>query len=150
MCRGMDGVYIATPDDEIANAVEAFGGKVIMTSPLHQRASDRVAEAAQVLDVDIVVRDTGVELPMVTVVEELPAGYSYSPGSASHDGVVGSDTITWQIQLPLDDPPLSYSLQMPRVIVDTVFKGTVEVDGSVCDIAGAASLAGEDPGWIRD
>lgn len=65
MCPGLDGVYIATPDDEIASAVASFGGKVIMTSPSHQRASDRVAEAAQELDVDIVVMIQGDE-PLIT------------------------------------------------------------------------------------
>ena len=66
LCPGVDsGVYIATPDDEIARATESFGGQVIMTSPEHQRASDRVAEAAESLDVDIVVMIQGDE-PLIT------------------------------------------------------------------------------------
>ena len=66
LCRNLDaGVYVATPDDEIASTVEAFGGRVIMTSPTHQRASDRVAEAAEQLDADIVVMIQGDE-PLVT------------------------------------------------------------------------------------
>ena len=66
LCEGLDsGVYVATPDDEIARAVEGFGGRVVMTSPEHQRASDRVAEAAQGLDLDIVVMIQGDE-PLVT------------------------------------------------------------------------------------
>ena len=47
-----DAVYVATPDDEIAEAVAAFGGDAIMTSPKHERASDRVAEAVQNRDID--------------------------------------------------------------------------------------------------
>ena len=66
LCQRLDGgVYVATPDDEIAKAVDAFGGQVIMTSPDHQRASDRVAEAAEQLDADIVVMIQGDE-PLVT------------------------------------------------------------------------------------
>ena len=66
LCQQLDaGVYVATPDEEIARAVERFGGQVIMTSPSHQRASDRVAEAAEQLDVDIVVMIQGDE-PLVT------------------------------------------------------------------------------------
>ena len=66
LCQGLNGgVYVATPDDEIARAVESFGGAVIMTSPAHQRASDRVAEAAAELDVDIVVMIQGDE-PLIT------------------------------------------------------------------------------------
>jgi 3-deoxy-manno-octulosonate cytidylyltransferase (CMP-KDO synthetase) len=66
MCQDLDGgVYIATPDDEIVKAVEAFGGKVIMTSPDHTRASDRVAEAAESIDADIIVLIQGDE-PLIT------------------------------------------------------------------------------------
>ncbi len=54
MASGLDGVYIATCDQEIVDAVEAFGGKAIMTADTHQRASDRTAEATERLDVDIV------------------------------------------------------------------------------------------------
>ena len=46
---------VATPDREIAEAVEAFGGTVIMTSPSHERATDRVAEAAETTGGDIVI-----------------------------------------------------------------------------------------------
>lgn len=66
MCEDLDGgVYVATPDDEIARAVEAFGGQVIMTSPDHTRASDRVAEAAESIDSDIIVLIQGDE-PLIT------------------------------------------------------------------------------------
>ena len=46
LAEGLSGVYIATCDDEIQQAVESFGGQVIMTADTHQRASDRTAEAA--------------------------------------------------------------------------------------------------------
>jgi 3-deoxy-manno-octulosonate cytidylyltransferase (CMP-KDO synthetase) len=56
--------YVATCDEEIKQAVEAFGGNVIMSSAAHQRASDRVAEAAEGLTADIVVMVQGDE-PMI-------------------------------------------------------------------------------------
>ncbi len=65
MCSTLDEVYVATCDEEIRRAVEAFGGEVIMTSPAHERASERVAEAAQNLSADIIVMIQGDE-PMVT------------------------------------------------------------------------------------
>ena len=66
LCQALEGdVYVATPDQEIVQAVEAFGGRAIMTSPKHQRASDRVAEAAEGLEADIVVMIQGDE-PLVT------------------------------------------------------------------------------------
>jgi 3-deoxy-manno-octulosonate cytidylyltransferase (CMP-KDO synthetase) len=58
----LDDVFIATPDEEIRREVERFGGKAIMTSPRHERASDRVAEAAEDMrDCDIVINLQGDE-----------------------------------------------------------------------------------------
>ena len=65
MCDILDAVYVATCDDEIRSAVERFGGEVIMTSATHERASDRVAEAAEGLEAEVVVMIQGDE-PMVT------------------------------------------------------------------------------------
>ena len=56
-------VYVATPDREIAAAVESFGGEAIMTSHAHQRASDRVAEAVRNrgIDAEIIINLQGDE-----------------------------------------------------------------------------------------
>jgi 3-deoxy-manno-octulosonate cytidylyltransferase (CMP-KDO synthetase) len=64
LCGQLDAVYIATCDEEIRQAAEKFGAPVIMTSDTHERASDRVAEAAQTVEVDIVVMVQGDE-PMI-------------------------------------------------------------------------------------
>ncbi len=40
-----DKTYVATDDRRIAEAVEGFGGKVIMTADTHQSGTDRCAEA---------------------------------------------------------------------------------------------------------
>lgn len=64
MCRGLDEVYIATCDDDIATAAKGFGAKVLMTSSSHERASDRTAEAARDLKADIIVMIQGDE-PMI-------------------------------------------------------------------------------------
>jgi len=60
----VDHVYVATCDEEIKKVVEGYGGKVIMTSPEHPGATDRVEEAARELDVDVVINVQGDE-PMV-------------------------------------------------------------------------------------
>ncbi|HWS90029.1 MAG TPA: 3-deoxy-manno-octulosonate cytidylyltransferase [Pyrinomonadaceae bacterium] len=65
MCERLDAAYVATCDEEIRAAVEGFGGEVIMTSAAHERASDRVAEAAAGLGAEVVVMIQGDE-PMVT------------------------------------------------------------------------------------
>lgn len=65
LCASLDAVFVATCDAEIRSATEKFGGKVLMTSPHHERASDRVAEAAENLSAEIVVMIQGDE-PMIT------------------------------------------------------------------------------------
>ena len=65
MCPALDTVIIATCDPEIVESVEAFGGRAMMTSAAHQRASDRVAEAAADLDADVIVMVQGDE-PMTS------------------------------------------------------------------------------------
>jgi 3-deoxy-manno-octulosonate cytidylyltransferase (CMP-KDO synthetase) len=65
LCSQLDEVYIATCDDEIRDAALGFGAPVIMTSNTHERATDRVAEAAEHFSTDIVVMIQGDE-PMIT------------------------------------------------------------------------------------
>lgn len=57
----LDAVYVATPDIEIRDAVESFGGKAIMTSDRHRSGTDRLAEAVADMDVEIVVNVQGDE-----------------------------------------------------------------------------------------
>jgi len=57
-------LYVATCDNEIADEVKRFKGQTIMTSPHHTRGTDRVAEAAEKIDADIVINVQGDE-PMV-------------------------------------------------------------------------------------
>ena len=61
LCRALSEVYVATCDMEIFEAVESFGGRAIMTASTHERASDRVAEAAVDLDADVIVMVQGDE-----------------------------------------------------------------------------------------
>ncbi len=64
LCPLLDGVYIATCDAAIADEAARFGAPAIMTAATHERASDRVAEAARNLEADIVVLLQGDE-PMI-------------------------------------------------------------------------------------
>ncbi|MDA1091591.1 MAG: 3-deoxy-manno-octulosonate cytidylyltransferase [Proteobacteria bacterium] len=76
----LDGVYMATCDDEIMKATEAFGGNAIMTVDSHERASDRTAEAVANLDADVVVMVQGDE-PMLhpDMIGEAVAPYKTDP-----------------------------------------------------------------------
>lgn len=59
--RLLDQIYVATDDQRIVHAVESFGGNVRLTSPDHKTGTDRIAEVAANLDVDIVVNLQGDE-----------------------------------------------------------------------------------------
>ncbi len=64
-CRSIDSVLVATDDERIAAAVEAFGGRAVMTSRECRSGSDRVAEVAARLNFDIVVNLQGDE-PLIS------------------------------------------------------------------------------------
>lgn len=63
--KALNEVYVATDDERIYQAVEAFGGKAVYTSANHQSGTDRCAEAAQQLSktvpVDVVINIQGDE-----------------------------------------------------------------------------------------
>lgn len=71
MCKDLQETYVATCDKEIFDYVASIGGKAVMTSDQHQRASDRAAEAMLKIEaetgekIDICVMVQGDE-PMVT------------------------------------------------------------------------------------
>ena len=63
--KSLPNVYVATDDERIFAAVEAFGGKAVYTSPNHQSGTDRCAEAArkvaETLQIDVVINVQGDE-----------------------------------------------------------------------------------------
>ncbi len=99
----VDAIVVATDDDRIFEAVEAFGGRAVMTSPDHRCGTDRLAEAASpeklnLADDDIVVNVQGDEpdipaqcidqlvaliettdAPMATLATPLPAAQAADP-----------------------------------------------------------------------
>ena len=62
LCKNLSNLYVATCDIEIKNIVESFGGEAIMTSNKHERCTDRIAEAVQDINCDIVVNIQGDEV----------------------------------------------------------------------------------------
>ena len=65
--KSLNLVYVATDDKRIYDAVISFGGRAVMTSPDHQSGTDRIAEAAGLIEaetgrnIDIVVNIQGDE-----------------------------------------------------------------------------------------
>ena len=82
MARSLDSVYVATDNDKIRKTVERYGGKVIMTSPDHQTGTDRIAEAAQHIEADIIVNVQGDEALVNPVhIDKAVAGLTTSPNA---------------------------------------------------------------------
>src|SRR4051812_28663362 len=54
LARGLDGIWVATDDEEIAAAARAAGADVAMTSADCPSGTDRVAEAARKIDADFI------------------------------------------------------------------------------------------------
>lgn len=61
LAQNVEEVYIATCDQEIKQALEAFGAKVIMTSDQHKNGTTRVAEAVKKIDCSEVILVQGDE-----------------------------------------------------------------------------------------
>ena len=64
MCTALDDTYVATCDQVIYDYIESIGGKAIMTSDRHERASDRAAEAMLVLE-----KESGVSIDILVMVQ---------------------------------------------------------------------------------
>ncbi len=83
--KGLDGVWVATDDTRIRECVEAFGGGVVMTRDDHPSGSDRLAEAATLLNLapeDIVINIQG-DQPVfpVELIRDLAARLSRDPAA---------------------------------------------------------------------
>ncbi|MDX2359448.1 MAG: 3-deoxy-manno-octulosonate cytidylyltransferase [Crocinitomicaceae bacterium] len=60
----LDRVIVATDDQRIFDAVQAFGGEVMMTSDKHTTGTDRCGEVANAVEADVVINIQGDE-PLV-------------------------------------------------------------------------------------
>ena len=76
----LDDVVIATDDERIFDTVKDFGGQVVMTSPAHPSGTDRIAEVAHFLDVEVVVNIQGDE-PLIhpAMIDEVVAPFMADP-----------------------------------------------------------------------
>ncbi len=77
--KQLDDVIIAVDDKEVKTVLERFKAKVVLTNREHQSGTDRVAEAVDQLDADIVVNIQGDE-PLLdpTIIDKLVAVFDHS------------------------------------------------------------------------
>lgn len=83
-----DDVFVVTDSDIIYNEIVANGGKAIMSIKEHESGSDRIAEAVEHLDVDIVVNVQGDEPfinkePLADVLEVFKSDFAHELDLAS-------------------------------------------------------------------
>ncbi|MBK7957532.1 MAG: 3-deoxy-manno-octulosonate cytidylyltransferase [Bacteroidetes bacterium] len=63
LCREMTDIIVATDDERIKSHVEAFKGRVVLTSPAHQNGTERCAEVMEAMEnsYDLVINIQGDE-----------------------------------------------------------------------------------------
>jgi 3-deoxy-manno-octulosonate cytidylyltransferase (CMP-KDO synthetase) len=137
MSRVLDGVYVATCDEEIKQYVESIGGEAIMTSAQHERASDRAEEALLKIEkasgqrADIVVMIQGDEPMLVPEMIEM----AVKPMLAQEDILVVNLMAPIRTQKEHEDPnevkvvvdSNNYALYFSREPIPSRKKGAAEV-----------------------
>lgn len=83
----LEAAYVATDDERIFNAVEAFGGKAVMTRKDHKSGTDRIEEAIEKMV------ETGMSLSMFKEMNLLLTRVNWKPSA--------SVLMTQQPKLPL-------------------------------------------------
>jgi len=75
-------VYVATDSQKIRDAVQSFGGQVVMTSDTCMTGTDRLAEANETLGCDFLINVQGDE-PMIAPedIQSVISAYEANPGS---------------------------------------------------------------------
>ncbi len=106
--RSVDRVLVATDDERIKRAVEAFGGTAVMTSAAHPSGTDRLAEVAASIECAIVVNVQGDE-PLIE-----PGMIDAVVGAFATDPSVQMATLRRRIEHPAEqaDPNVT------KVVVD--------------------------------
>jgi 3-deoxy-manno-octulosonate cytidylyltransferase (CMP-KDO synthetase) len=106
--RSVASVIVATDDERILRAVEAFGGDARMTSASHQSGTDRLAEIAEDLECDLIVNVQGDE-PLIepAMIDEAVAPFSTDPS-------LEMSTLRRRI----DDPEELRNPNVTKVVVD--------------------------------
>ena len=105
-----DDVIVVTDSDIIYNEITMHGGKAMMSKKQHESGSDRIAEAAEELDVDVIVNVQGDE-PFVKKqpLQELLQVF---------EGKEGADVQVASLMYEMTDPPFIEDPKNVKTIVD--------------------------------
>ncbi|HTE19417.1 MAG TPA: 3-deoxy-manno-octulosonate cytidylyltransferase [Armatimonadota bacterium] len=104
----VDEVWVATDDARIFATVEAFGGRVLMTRDDHPSGTDRIAEAAEHLQCDVVVNVQGDE-PLLEPdeIDAVVAPFAANP-----------ELVMTTAATPITDPADAAAPSVVKVVVD--------------------------------
>ena len=94
--RSANRVIVATDDDRILKAVEAFGGEARMTRPDHRTGTERVAEVAAHVEGDVFVNVQGDE-PLLD-----PIAVDTAVGALLEEPTASVATVATPIKIPAD------------------------------------------------
>jgi 3-deoxy-manno-octulosonate cytidylyltransferase (CMP-KDO synthetase) len=106
--RDVSAVAVATDDTRIVAAVEGFGGRAVMTGKDHPSGTDRVAEVAAALKVDVVINLQGDE-PLID-----PAALDLLAGLLAADPGAGMATLA----VPITERSAYDSPNVVKVVCD--------------------------------
>ncbi len=109
MSKILDEVYVATCNREIFDYIESLGGKAIMTANSHERASDRTAEALNIIE-----KDTGQKMDIIVMLQ-------------GDEPMVKPSMIEDAVKPLIDDPTLPVSNLMSKIKSDQEWKDPNEV-----------------------
>jgi 3-deoxy-manno-octulosonate cytidylyltransferase (CMP-KDO synthetase) len=126
-------LLVATDDERIRAAAEAFGARAVMTSPEHPSGTDRIAEAVRGIAADVVVNIQGDEPLVDPAVIDLLAG------------AVGGGGDAWDMATaaaPIRDPA--------QVVQPSVVKVVMAADGRALYFSRSAIPFDRDGGAARE
>jgi len=111
--RALERVIVATDDERIARAVADAGGEAMMTSPVHQSGTDRIAEVAGRVPAAIYINVQG-DLPFID-----PADLDAlaAPMRAGHDVSIG-DMAMATLATPIADAEEWRNPNVVKVVCD--------------------------------
>lgn len=117
---------VATCDNEIADYIESIGGRVVMTGSHHERASDRCAEALEILE-----RKEGTTYDIVVMVQ-------------GDEPMTHPEMITEAVQPMLDDPSILVTNLLGQIesAEELEDRNCIKV---VCDLKGDALYFSREP-----
>lgn len=137
--KSLDDLVVATDDARIADAVRAFGGRVVMTRSDHPTGTDRIAEAVRSVAADIVINIQGDE-PLINaaLVDELAA---VMKSDASWDMATAARPITGERDLQVSS--------VVKVVFDQAGRALYFSRSPIPFVRDAAAVAGETVHWCH-